>query len=714
MMSIKPMIITSDAGGTMTDLFVVDPDGKFVIGKAATTPHDESIGYWESLKDAFSDWGIDLDAKAKEILPSTEISIYSGTTMLNAIVQHKGSKVGVLITKGFEDSFVAERGFQKIAGYSYADRLHAVTHMANPQFSPKKWMKGITERISVLGKEAIPLYEHEVYQAVRELVSDGVEVIGIVFLFSYVNPSHEQAAARIAHEVMAEMGRKVPVLLSCETAPVVRELSRLNSVMIEAYGAASARAQLFGIEKKLQDNGFRYPLQTLLSYGGLADIRYPRLFESMISGPVGGLLGAKFCAEKLGLNNVVTADMGGTSLDIGLITEGTVPLIREATFARLIFNLPMVAVDSIGQGTGTFIRVDPLTRRIQLGPESAGADPGPVCYDMGNETPTVMDCDLILGIINPDNYLGGKVKLNTEKAYRLFKERVADVLGIDVYDAAEGVVKLCDATMAGAIRAQILSRGYTDIDQYLMTFGGAGPMHMAGFTEGLRFKGVVTMTFAAGFSAFGCATVDYSHRYQKSTHIAIPPGASAEAKMAVAAQLNQVWQELEGRAVESMGKEGFEKKQITLKQVAFVRYGGQLDDVEVFSPMERINRSDDLDALIAKFEDLYAKIFSSGARYPEAGFQILEVAIVSEVPKLKPKIEKKRKGTKVPKAHALKGTRKVYYHGKWHDAQIYEMDELLAGNQIKGISVIEADATTLFVPPGKTVTMDEWGFMWLT
>ncbi|HVA41125.1 MAG TPA: hydantoinase/oxoprolinase family protein, partial [Candidatus Binataceae bacterium] len=312
----QPLIVTCDAGGTMTDILLVDAAGRFSVGKASTTPRDESVGFWESLGDAMNNWGLDLDHGGDRVLNPLEVAIYTGTTMLNTLLQRRGKRVGLIITKGFEDSFVAERGFQAVAGYSYAERLHTVTHVHNPPLVPRHLVKGATERVDLFGKVVIPLYEHEVRQAVKELLKGGVEAIAILFLFSYINPGHEQTAARIANETIKKTGREIPVFISSEVSPTIRELARLNSVVIQAYAAEPVREQLFRIEDRLKRGGMRYSLQTVLAYGGLAPVRYSRLYESVVSGPVGGLLGARYLGEAVGVNNLITADMGGTSFDV--------------------------------------------------------------------------------------------------------------------------------------------------------------------------------------------------------------------------------------------------------------------------------------------------------------------------------------------------------------------------------------------------------------
>jgi acetone carboxylase, beta subunit len=380
-----------------------------------------------------------------------------------------------------------------------------------------------------------------------------------------------------------------------------------------------------------------------------------------------------------------------------------------------IYNIPTLQMDTIGAGTGMYVTIDPITRRITIGPESSGADPGPVCYEMGNDVPTVMDCVLIMGILNPDNYLGGKKKLNKDKALRAVKEKCADVLGVDPYYFADGVYKLINSRMKEHIRSVLYARGFSPADFNLLCFGGAGPMHLAGYTEGLPFRGVATMPWAAGFSSFGCAAEDISHRYQKSTPVLIPPGADGAYKMLMGQLLLNVgWDELEKQAAADFAAEGLPWEQARVQQMAYVRYGGQMEDLEVISPVSRINSPEDMDTLLAAFESLYEKIYAGVAKHERAGFQIMELGVIATVPKVKPRLAKRPLEGKTPPPEAIKGERQVYYDGAWGKATIYDMDRLKPGNEVPGLAVIEAPATTLFLPPGRTIRMDEWTLMWLS
>ncbi len=711
----KVQIIASDAGGTMTDMMVVDTQGNFTIGKAATTPHDQSLGFWESLEDAVELWGIDFASQSKSILSGVEAAVYSGTAMMNALITATGRKVGVITQSGDEDVFLHERSAQNWKGYAYQDLLHHVTHHHNTPLVPRRLVRGVEGRIDMFTMEAIPLYEDMTRQAIEELLDEDVDAIAVSLWNSYMNPAHELKVAEIAEEVMEKRGQKVPVYLSHQLCPIMREVGRLNTLVLHAYAAEPGREQLFKIEKKIADAGYKYPLQIVLAHGGLTNIRYPRLHEASFSGPIGGLMGAQYLSEQTGTNNWVCSDMGGTSFDVGLIMGGQPLMEREVVINRRIYNIPTLQMDTIGAGCGQFVTIDPITKRINIGPESGGADPGPVSYEMGNEIPTVMDCCLIMGILNPDNYLGGKKRLNKEKALAAVKEQCADVLGVDPYYVADGVYKLINSSMKEHIRSVLYSRGFTPADYHLLCYGGAGPMHLAGYTEGLPFKGVATMPWAAGFSSFGCAAVDITHRYQKSTGVLLPYDSADDYKLMMGQMmLNVGWEELEKQAAADFAAEGLPWDEAQVQQIAWVRYGGQMNDLEVVSPVSRINSADDMDRLTDAFEAVYEKVYAGVARHERAGFQMMEMGITATLPKVKPKLVKRPlEGREIPQA-AIKGEREVYYDGQWHKTTIYDMDQLRPGNEIDGIAVIEAPATTMFLPPGKHINMDEWSLIWLT
>jgi acetone carboxylase beta subunit len=702
-------ILGIDAGGTMTDTILIDEKGEMVIGKAATTPRDESVGFIDSLSDALGWW----EMKAEGAVPTLDAAIYSGTAMINALLMRRGKKVGLLITKGLEDYLIMERGVQTYLGYHYPDRLHTVTHVHNPPLVPRRWVKGVGGRVDMFGVEVIGLYEEEARTAARELIDEGVEAICISFTFSYVNPSHERRAEEIVKEVMKEKGVQLPVYIGSRVQPVMREYSRLNCVVIEAYAADPSRRHLVKIEDEIKREGFKRQLQIMTAHGGIVGVRAAKAFQSLISGPIGGIIGSKYVADKLGIKNVICTDMGGTSFDVGLITEGVFSINPEPDIARFKLNLPMVAVDSIGAGTGTYIKVDPISGRVELGPESAGADPGPCCYGIQKENPTICDCDVICGIINPDYYLGGTIKIYKDLALEIFKEKVADRLGLDVYEAASGTIGLVETQMRDHLHAMVLGRGFETFDYYLSSYGGAGPMHCADYCEGLDFRGIMIPSWAPAFSAFGCTCADYQHRADKSTLVMFPLGADDNTKVALGGMLNAIWAELKGMLLGEFAGEGYTEKDVTFVPYVRMSYTGQLDSLEVRSPTLSITTGSEVDRIIDGFEGLYEKVFARAAKFPQAGYLVTEAVLTATVDTIKPALPKAKLSDKKPAKESLKGTRDVYWKGSWKKFTLYEMDRLVPGNVADGPCIVEHPATTLVVPPDFRVTMDEYRIFWM-
>jgi N-methylhydantoinase A/oxoprolinase/acetone carboxylase beta subunit len=708
-------LVACDAGGTMTDVIIVDEEGRFVIGKAPTTPHDESIGYVESLDEALGYWADRLSSNGgpSSVVPNAETAIYTGTAMLNTLINLNGLRTGLIVTRGFEDIIVQGRGSQTFIGFEWPEISHMQYRKHREPLVPRKYTRGVTERIDMFGAPVIPLYEHEVELGVRELLSEGCESLAVLFLNSFINPAHERRVAEIAAKVMAETGRTIPIILSCDVAPIVREVSRANATVIQAYAAEPSRKQLMNVEEKLVERGYKHSLKTVLGYGGVTNIRYPRLFETVMSGPVGGIMGGHYLAKTVGgLESLVCADMGGTSFDAGCITAGILPIEREPPFQQMYVNVPMLDIRSIGAGTGTYIRLDPDTNRLKLGPDSAGGTPGPVFQNAGNEIPTIGDCDLLLGIINEENYLGGRVKVHKDKAEAVFREKIAAPLGLDVQAAAETCVELINVLMREhLIRSLML--GYDLRDYVLLGYGGAGPMHLAGYAGDYPWKGVATVPYAAAFSAWGGACMDYAHRRHKSVSAMIPPVEDPTMKLMAAQTVSAAWEELGKQLLEELAAEGFARDKVTLKHSAFVKYFGHLDDLEVASPMTRLTNEADVDRLMAAFEDVFTKTYTLAGKPPVPTFQIGEVGVVAEVSTVKPAVSKFELEGKEPPKVALKGKRPVYQQRKWADAPIYEMDELRAGNEVNGVAIIEAPNTTLFVPPGWNAKLDEHMIFWM-
>ncbi len=689
-----PRVIAYDAGGTMTDSFLVDQTGAFVVGKAQTTPDDESRGLLLSTEDALTQWG----TTAEEAFPTIVSGVFSGTAMLNRLHERKGLRIGCIVSGGMEDYLRLERGLQTWLGMTYSDRLHVTTHHHNEPLVPRSRMKGVRGRVDMFGNEAIALYEDEARAAAVELLDDGVEGIVVCLLQSFVNDAHERRVGEIIAEIQAERGTSVPVFLSSLLYPLRGDFPRLNSTLIEAYAAEPSRHQLGKLDAAMTAAGAGFDLRVMAAHGGTISIDSNELARTLVSGPIGGVVGARYLADQLGLERAVCSDIGGTSFDLALVNAGELAIRQTPDIGRFLLNLPMVEIESIGAGTGSYVRIDPRSNRPEIGPDSAGARIGTAWPDGCVETVTVTDLDLVLGRLNPEYFLGGTVTLDMERARAAVKHQIADPLSLGVEEAAGGIVDLFEEQLRYAALARVLGKGYSAVDYTLFCYGGGGPLHVGGYTRGAGYEGVIVPTWAAGFSAFGCACADFSYRFDQTYLVGVRHDNHAE----VEERLRSAWGALAARGVEAFTRTGTPAEQVSLRRTASMQYAGQLNDIEVSAPEER---PDDVVALIARFEDLYAKIYAAGASSPELGYTITSVAVVASAVVEKPMLPDEE----ITGASAdPKTIRPVWWSetGTAVPTNVYEQDEVRAGQVIVGPAIVESPSTTLAVPPGRTAALD--------
>lgn len=699
----QPRILGIDAGGTMTDTFLIDDNGEFVVGKAQTTPQDESIGFINSAHDAMRYWGLTVE----QGFPQLRTGIYSGTAMLNRLHERKGRRVGVLVSGGMEDYLRMERGIQTYLGYSYSDRVHVVTHHHNQPIVPRERIFGIRGRIDVFGKEAIPLYKQEVRQAVEKLLDMKVESLVINFLFSYKNPVHEQLAKSIAQEVMQEREVYLPLYLSSELYPTRQDFPRLNTTLMEAYAAEPSRESLRRVRQKTREAGGNFDLRVMASHGGTISMDANELARTLVSGPIGGVIGSRYLGERLGVKNIACTDIGGTSFDIALITDGEFAIKQNPDIGRFLLNMPLVRIDSIGAGTGSFVRVNPTSGRIEIGPDSAGYLVGMCWPESGLDTVTITDCDVVLGYINPDFFLGGDIKLDRQRAIEAVQTQVADKLGIDVYRAAAGVVELFEDSLKNALLGQIMGKGYGPESYTLLSYGGGGPLHVSGYSHGLAFEDILVPSWAPGFSAFGCACGDYEYRYDRTLDLPLLPVATAATRDQAAATISAAWRTLAEQVRTEFAKSGLKGEEIQFKPAVRMLYYGQLNALEILSPRMDLKSGADLEPLTGGFEDLYGRIYGTSARTPQFGYLVTGVVMSGSVHVDKPALPVEPEAGPDINPAAIKGARRLYYRGGWHDAQILNLDSIQAGNVIRGPAVVEAPASTMVVPPGRSARLDK-------
>ncbi len=700
-----PRVLAIDAGGTMTDTFIVDAHGSFVVGKAQTTPQDESIGFMASARDALGQW----DSTPEAAFPAIVSGIYSGTAMLNRLLQRQGLRIGCIVNAGHEDYLRLERGIQTHLGYSYSDRLHLATHFHNEPLVARGRMKGVRGRIDVFGDEVLPLREQDASEAAAELLEDGVEGIVVSLLFSYRNPAHE---LRVAEIIRGEQERRgldspVPVFLSSQLYPMRRDLPRLNSTVIEAYAAEPSRSTLKAVREVTRANGAPFELRVMAAHGGTVSIEAKELGRTLVSGPVGGVVGGQALAQRMGLRNVLCTDIGGTSFDIALITDGRFEITQTPDIAKFVLNIPLVRIDSIGAGTGSFVRVNPNSNRPELGPDSAGSRIG-VCWPEGGaETVSVTDLNLVLGRLNADYFLGGDVVLDVELARAAIERQIARPLGLSVDAAAAGVIELFEQTLKNEAVGRILGKGYSPADYTLLCYGGGGPLHVAGYTDGVSYREVLVPAWAAGFSAFGCACADYDYRYDQTVDMPLLPAFGEAERAGIGAMITGAWLGLQDRVADEFEKSGIARANIRYTHAVRMQYYGQLNDIEFVSPHAALEQASQVDELIETFEDAYAKMFASSARSPEFGYLVTHVIVHGTVDVEKPALPQLPERPGKP---PIKASRPVHWgrasREEFVETEIYQLESVQAGNSIHGPAIVEHAATTFAIPPGRRARLD--------
>lgn len=541
-------------------------------------------------------------------------------------------------------------------------------------------------------------------QAATELLDLGMECIIICFLCSYMNPRHEKQAKRAVEKIIKSRGLNVPVILSCEQMPIRGETPRLNALVIEQYAAEPSRKTMITISEQFKKAGIPAPLRILTSYGGTISPHHKQLITTMMSGPIGGMIGSKFLAKSYGIKNLVSSDVGGTSFDVGLTMEKYVPTKWESSMGGFILNIPMITLDSIGAGTGMYVKYNEVSGRLEFGPESAGYKIGVCNEKSGIETVTLTDCNVILGYLNPDYFLGGKIPLNKKRALEYIEDQLAKPFRTDPYKTARGAIDLVEIHMKNHLNGMIQGLGFRPENYTLVSFGGGGPLHVAGYSMGLNFENILIPEWAAAFSAFGCACADHSYRYEKSIDGVITP--DGRMNQAVSMVLNATWSELKKRISAEFKNEGRDPTEMKFYPSLRIQYLGMLDDLEVQCSSDTI-KPDDIWTIARNYDDLFEEVYRRGTKSPELGYHITKVVATGVVDVPKPILPESELGSKEPENSASKGEREIYWQGKWFSASIWEMELLNSGNMIEGAAVIEAPATTLFIPPNYKVFLDK-------
>jgi N-methylhydantoinase A len=688
------MVIAVDSGGTFTDCVVLDEHGRVTVGKAPSTPRDFSAGVIEAVAGAAAAMGSGLE----DLLASSDLFALGTTAATNALLTRTGSRVGLITTKGHEDALIVGRTIQKAAGLNTAELTNLARLEKADPIVPRHFIRGVTERTDYKGAEIVPLNLDEARQAVAELVDAGVEAIAISFLWSFINPSHERAVADLIRKEYPEL----LVSASNEVAPVIKEYERGATTMLNAYLSGTTDRAISALEEQLAGCGLRRAPLVMQSSGGVTSTAKAKghAIRLVASGPAGGVVGAAALGHALGFPNVITTDVGGTSFDVGLVVDEEPLVNARPVFDKYHTVLPVTDVASIGAGGGSIAWIEQATGQLKVGPQSAGAVPGPACYGAGGEQPTVTDANVALGRVNPDAFLGGARPLDRELAERAIAGKIAEPLGLSVAEAAIGIVEILDARMADLVRRETIGRGYDPSDFALFAFGGAGPLHVCAYGRDVGVRAIVVPANASVFSAFGIAGADVVAVAQASDPMIAPFDLD---------RLNALYDRLEAEALADLQADGVASADATLLREIELRYRGQVHEVRVPVPSKRLEPGD-LDALIAEFEARYTRRYGRGTVHTQAGIEARTYAVRGIGRLAKPQLALDSPGDADAQG-ARVGERDVFFRelSGFAPAGVYRWESLRSGHVIGGPAVIEAEMTSALVPPEHRAEVDSLG-----
>lgn len=687
-----------DGGGTFTDCTALDGEGRLYFAKAPTTPDDFSVGMFAALAALASQVGLSLET----LINQTERLSLGTTVGTNLLVERRGARTGLLATAGHGDAVLMMRGTGRTAGREPDLLFHPQATDKPVPLVPRALIREIHERIDCAGRVVVPLDEAGVEEAVRSLVDEGqVEAIAIAFLWSFKNPRHELRAMEIARAVAPH----VYVCCSHQVAPRMGEYERTVAAAINSYIAPASAAYFRRAADRLHEAGLRSPVLVMQVSGGVLPagraMQIP--LSSLGSGPVGGLIGSASLARQLGHRNVIATDMGGTSFEVGLIVDGEPLVGEEKIVEQYRYRLPQLETTSIACGGGSIARFDPYSRSIRVGPESAGADPGPVCYGRGGTEPTVTDADLVLGLLSAERFLGGRMPLDYQAA-RAALAQLGELVGLSPEETAAGIVRINNARAAELIRQQTVMRGYDPRDFVLYAYGGAGPLHAFHFARELGVQGVVVPlgNGASTLSAFGCATSDLVLNLEKEQLLFAPFPLE---------EIVQIISELEAQAVASMAEMGYGGEQVELERYGLLRYSGQwLHSLLVRIPNGELTQ-ESLDEVVQDFRAIYDGLYGSGAGIVSQGIELVTTRVRAVVRLERPRRAAVRHaGREVPREACL-GEREIFWPDRMERVPSHVLDgsKLQPGNFVCGPAVIELPYTAIAVGTGQTLICDDFG-----
>tara|TARA_A100001037_G_C15142987_1_gene634798 strand:- start:1490 stop:3550 length:2061 start_codon:yes stop_codon:yes gene_type:complete len=672
-----------DTGGTFTDLIAFEVDtGELRVAKVSSEQDDPSGAVIAALEDLF----------ATGVAPGEISSLVHGTTVAtNAILEGKGVKTGLLITDGFRAVYEA-RGWAQPEATDLIDPFYRKP----PLLAPQSLTHGIPGRMDYQGNELAPLDEDAVRSAARSLKEEGVDSVAVCYLFSFQNSAHERRTA----DILAEESGDWRVSLSSVVLPTIREYPRQSTTVIDAYVGPNMQRYLERLSDRLKEFGVETPQVFLMqSNGGLMRItlgaRFPN--QTLLSGPAGGVVAGEELARITGQQDIVTLDMGGTSTDIAMISGGRADETNEGRIAGQDIGTPMLQVRTLGAGGGTLAWIGP-DGLLKVGPESAGASPGPACYGRGGERPTVTDANLVLGALAADNVLGGKMTLDKSASEAAIREHVADPLGLEVVEAAAGILRIVNTNMAVDLRLAFQSRGEDPRKYMLAAFGGAGPLHSALLARDLNIPKVIVPLYPGINSAMGLLQTSVRHVYLQS--------AVAGLSEVSADRMNEIFAGLEARVEDDVREEGFSPDQVAILRQVDMRYQHQGYQLPVNCPATQLTDEDKPD-LKKAFDETHQRVYGASAQEEDA--EVVTFRLIAEISV--PRLELPEIGAGGDPATAQIAIRPLFdlNSASFLDAAIYDRAKLCAGDKFDGPAVVQQFDSTTVVLAGMSCAVDLWG-----
>jgi N-methylhydantoinase A len=689
-------VIGIDTGGTFTDCVVIDAGGRIVTAKASSTPGDFSEGVMESLRLAGQALGLTTEA----LLRDTERLALGTTVGTNAMLQRRGAKVGLITTRGHRDVIHIMRGARGVPGLNNVQVLHFPESGKPDPIVPKPLIAEVSERVDCKGAVVVELNEEEAEAAIRTLVGKGVEAIAICFLWSFKHAEHERRVKRMVETLAPD----VFVCCSADLIPRWGEYERTVATVLNAYLGPVMSRYLGRLETRAQEGGFRYPLQVMQCGGGVipAAEAARRAFLTLDSGPVAGVLASQYLGGIIGVKHVIATDMGGTSFDVGLVWDGEPVASYQSVVHQYEYFVPRIDIRSIGSGGGSIVWIDEVSGTMRVGPISAGAQPGPACYGRGGTQPTVTDADLVLGYVDPASFLGGRLRLDPERARESFAP-IATRLGLGLVETAAGAARVVEHQMADLIRKATVQKGYDPRDCVVFAYGGAGPVHAGVYARELGAQSVVVPLggVCSLWSALGAASADLLHIYEA---VDIQPSPFDPAR--VMARFG----ELEERGLAQLRADGVDPAQARLARSADVRYKGQINEVEVPVAGGRLDEAA-LTQLVADFHRRYETVYGHGAGFAEARVEVVTYRVRASAVSPKPRVVAAPEGGREPAAGARAAARPVYWSelGDFDTTPVFLGERLAPGNVIAGPAIVQVPDTTIVVHPFQTARVDAYG-----